>query len=81
MVKTFRKIERHLTKLEAKYGYAGDLFTYLARVADALGVTSFGNLVARSTSFYNDNEYRWGNVDQAKYWIQEAVVKHGGVNA
>lgn len=81
MVKTLRKIQKHLDKLEAKYGHCDNVYTYLAWVADAIGVVSYGDLVARSASFYNDNEYRWGNIDQAKFWVQEAVVKLGGVNA
>lgn len=38
MLKTFKRIERHLNKLNEKYGYADSLPAYVARVADALGI-------------------------------------------
>lgn len=76
MVKVLTKIDRHLTKLSARFGAPQDFAEYAGRVADALGANnsgqSFGVQVTPDRD-YDGTGYRWTAVDGLRYQLNDAL--------
>lgn len=76
MLKTLRKVERGLTRIQTELGYPETFPAYLARVAKVLGIKRFGWRVGeRNGHSYSDNEYRWTDADGMAYHVNDLCAK------
>lgn len=76
VVKTFRRLERRFAAQDAKWGRAVDSAAILSRVADAIGSPTngaFGRKVSGNGWSYDDNEYRWMDVDALRLHLNAAI--------
>lgn len=75
MVKVLRKIDRHLAKLDVKYGYVTDVSAFAARVADAIGSTDAHCFGIKSTNgwSHDDSGYRWLDTDGLRGHLDQQV--------
>lgn len=76
MVKTLRKVNRGLEKMQAELGYAETFAGYVARVAKVLGVKTFmwRTTDRRGIGMYADNDYGRGGAEQLRWRISDAVA-------
>ncbi len=72
MVKTLRKVNRHMEKLTTKFGSPQNFAEYVGRVADALGAASDNPFGVPST-MYPDGQ-RWTNVDGLRYELEKMAA-------
>lgn len=74
MVKTLRKVEKHLAAQETKFGWVQDYYTFLARVADCLGIKHFGWVTERG-SFMSESTYRWTDINSLRFHVEGEAKK------
>jgi hypothetical protein len=70
MVKTLRRLHKRLDALDEKFGTATDMAAFVGRVTDALGAKAIGRPAQEEGSSYDENEYRWGTVNDLRYWLR-----------
>lgn len=76
MVKTLRKVERGLTRIQTELGYAETFPAYLARVAKVLGIKQFGWRIGdRDGPLYEHNRYHWTDASGLSSYVDNACVK------
>lgn len=75
MVKTLRKVESGLTRMQGELGYPESFPAYLARVAKVLGIKSFGWKIGGRDSLYSGNEYRWTDASGMGSYVNELCRK------
>jgi len=69
-----RRLDKRMTVLSDRYGYPRDLETFLAHLADALGLT--GQPFVRrvdAEADYEGHGHRSMTVDSLRYWLQDQV--------
>jgi hypothetical protein len=79
--KTLRRVEKHLEKLQGQFGYPQDLWAYLGRFASAFKVDTYGWQTAERAADYGPDSFRWGDIDAARYHVNEWRAKQVGVKA
>ena len=81
LVKTFRRLEKRFAAQDAKWGRATDAAGILSRIADAVGCkesSCFGRSVGKAGWSYDDNEYRWMEVDSLRDYLSSQIKEWKG---
>ncbi len=77
MVKTLRKIERGVAKLDAQFGTSYDFAHFLAKIAHILGATGeclgFNRSKAPGSWSHDDQDYVWTDATGIAYWISTQI--------
>lgn len=73
MVKTLRKIERGLAKLDAKWGTPQTFGTYVIRVGIVLKVARYGHRQTPRAREMTGQMYRWGDPDTLLWQINQRI--------
>jgi hypothetical protein len=80
MARTLAKIERHLARLDTKYGPPADFSAYARRVADALGIDAYVIPIRRAAT-YTDGEYRHTDAAGAAAYITQRAQEYARAHA
>ena len=75
MTKVLRGIRRHLDRLTERYGAPADFAAYAARVADALGITTYLTTTVRA-EWYSDGQYRTMTTADAMYHLRDRHAQY-----
>jgi hypothetical protein len=81
LVKTFRRLQKCFAALDEKWGRPDDTTDTLARLADAVRGSvgfCFGRCTTKGGWSYDDNEYRWMDVDGLRSWLQQQIKEWKG---
>lgn len=82
MVKTLRRVQAKLDKLEAEFGWSQDVYVTMTRVASALGIKSFALADSYTGDRYGQpmvEDYAWTDANGIKYALDAAhqtLVNH-----
>lgn len=74
MVKTLRKVDRGLAKLDEKWGSAQTFDAYVVRVGSVLGVKRYGYRADKDMFVATGDQYRWGDANTMIYQLNHLVV-------
>lgn len=75
MVKTLRKIEKGLERLEAKWGSPDTWAAYVIRVGDVLGVKVYGHQQSTEARSMTGEMYRWGDANTLRWQVTDRIAK------
>lgn len=81
LVKTYRRLEKRFAAQDQQWGRPVDAADVLARIADAVGTTSrcrFGRKVSGNGWSYDDNEYRWLDIDALRFHLSTQIKEWKG---
>ncbi|WP_067481775.1 hypothetical protein [Actinomadura hibisca] len=71
MVKTLRRINRGLERLDQQLGRSPDFATSLIRVAHVIGCATFAEYFEELRA--DGSHYRWMDPDSVRWWITEKI--------
>ncbi len=75
MAKVFKRVERHMGRLNEKYGYADSLPAYVARVADALGVKLLLRDAGRGNLFPTGYRYEAAPMGNGVNYLDHTICR------